>query len=68
MNSIKKSISLVAQMGNNPPAMQKTQVQSPGQEDCLEQGMATHPSILDLENWWEPGGLEFMESQRVRHN
>ena len=55
-------------MGNNPPAMQKTQDQSPGQEDCLEQGMATHPSILDLENWWEPGGLQFMDSQRVRHD
>ena len=38
--------SLVAQMVKNLPAMQKTQVQSPGQEDPLEKGMATHSSIL----------------------
>jgi len=30
----------------NPPAMQNTQVPSPGQEDPLEKGMATHSSIL----------------------
>ena len=30
----------------NPPAMQETQVQSLGQEDTLEKGMATHSSIL----------------------
>ena len=44
-------------MGKNPPAVHKTQDQSPGQEDHLEKGMATHSSI-DLENsidrgaWW----------------
>ena len=38
--------SLVAQMVKNPPAIQKTWVQSPGWEDPLEEGMATHPSIL----------------------
>ena len=32
--------SLVAQMVKNPPAMQKTQVQSLGWEDPLEKGMA----------------------------
>ena len=38
--------SLVAQIVNNPCAMQKTQIQSLGQEDPLEKGMATHSSIL----------------------
>ena len=38
--------SLVAQMVKNMPAMQETQVQSLGQEDSLEKGMATHFSIL----------------------
>ena len=38
--------SLVAQMVKNPPAMQETRVQSLGQDDSLEKGLATHPSIL----------------------
>ena len=38
--------SLMAQMVKNLLAMQETQVQSPGQEDPLEKGMATHSSIL----------------------
>ena len=38
--------SLVAQMVKNPPAMQKTWVRSLGWEDPLEEGMATHFSIL----------------------
>ena len=38
--------SLIAQMVKNPPAMQETQDQSPGREDPLEKGMATHSSIL----------------------
>ena len=38
--------SLVAQMVKNLPAMQETWVQSLGQEDPLEKGMATHSSIL----------------------
>ena len=38
--------SLVAQMVKNPPAMQKTQVRSLGQEDPLEKRMATHHSIF----------------------
>ena len=38
-------LSLVAQMMNNPPTMQ-IWVQFLGQEDPLEKGMATHPSIL----------------------
>ena len=38
--------SLVAQMVKNPPATQETQVQSLGWEDPLENGQATHSSIL----------------------
>ena len=38
--------SLVAQLVKNPPAMQKTWVQSLGWEDPLEKGMAPHSSIL----------------------
>ena len=38
--------SLVAQMAKNLPAMQETCVQSLGQEDALEKGMATHSNIL----------------------
>ena len=42
-------------------------VQSPGREDLLEKEMATHSSVLDWEIPWieEPGGLQFMGSQRV---
>ena len=40
------NVSLVAQMVKNLPAMQETQVQSLGWEDLLEEGMATHSSIL----------------------
>ena len=42
----------------NPPAVQETQVQSLGQEDSLDEGMATHSSILAGNNpidqgaWW----------------
>ena len=39
-------VSLVAQLVKNLPAMQETRVQSLGQEDTLEKGMATHSSIL----------------------
>ena len=52
----------------NPPAMQETQVQSLGQEDPLEEEMATHSSILAwrIPGTEEPGGLQSMGSQRVR--
>ena len=45
-------------------------VQSLGQEDALEKGMATHSSILAWKIPWtkEPGGLQSMQSQRVRHD
>ena len=39
-------------MVKNPPAMQERQVQSPGEEDTLEEEMATHSSILAWEIPW----------------
>ena len=62
--------SLVAQMVKNPPAMQETQVQSLGQEDPPEKGMATQSSILAWRIPWteEPGGLQSMGLQRVGHD
>ena len=52
-------VSLVAQTVKNPPAMQETQVQSLGQEDPLEEDMATQSSILAWRIPWTeaPGGL-----------
>ena len=48
----------------------ETWVQSLGQQDLLEEGMATHSSILAWRILWteEPGGLQPMGSQRVRYN
>ena len=59
--------SLVAQMVNNQPSVQETQVQSLGQEDPLEKGMATHSSILAWRIPWteEPDRLQSMGLQRV---
>ena len=63
-------VSLVAQMVKNLPAIQKTRVQSPGQEDPLEKGVTTHSTILAWEIPWtdEPGRLQSMGSLRVRHD
>ena len=60
----------MAQMVKNMPAMWETQVQSLGQEDPLEKGMATHSSILAWRIPWteEPGGLQYMGLQRVGHD
>ena len=57
-------------MVRNLPAMQETLVRSLGQEDPLEKGMATHSSILAWRIPWteEPGMLQSLGSQRVRHN
>ena len=57
--------SLVAQVVKNLPAMQETSeiwVQFLGQEDPLEEGMATHSSLLAWRIPWteEPGGLQSM--------
>ena len=50
--------------------MQEIQVQSLGQEDPLEEEMATHSSILAWDIPWteESGELQSMELQRVEHN
>ena len=57
--------SLVAQTVKNLPAIQKTWIQSLCWEDPLEEGMATHSSILAWRIPWteEPGGLQTMGSQ-----
>ena len=51
------------------PTRQETRVQSLGWEDALEKEMVTHSSILTWKILWmeEPGGLQSMGSQRVRH-
>ena len=50
--------------------MQETQVRSLGQEDPLEKELATHCSIFTWRIPWteEPGGLQSMGSQTVRHD
>ena len=50
--------------------LQDMRVASLGQEDPLEEEMATHSSILAWEIPWteEPGGLQSMRSQRVEHD
>ena len=60
----------VAQVVRNLPAMQETRVQPLDWEDPLEKGMAIHSSILSWRIPWteEPGGLQSMGSQRVKHN
>ena len=65
-----RSASQVAQWVKNPPAMQKTRVQSLDQEDPLEEGMATHSNILAWRISWteEPGRLQSIGSHRVRHD
>ena len=57
-----KEASLVAQTVKNLPAMPETQVQSLGQENPLEKGMASHSSILAwrIPRPEEPGGLQPM--------
>ena len=49
----------------NPSAMQETQVQSLDREDPLEEGMATHSSILAWRIPWteQSGGLQSIGSQ-----
>ena len=54
----------------NPAAKQETWVWFLGQEDPLEKEMATHSSIPAWEIPWteEPGGLQSVGLQRVRHD
>ena len=62
--------SLVAQRVKHLPAEQETRVRSLGWENPLEKEMATHSSTLAWKIPWteEPGRLQSMGSQRVRHN
>ena len=64
---------IVGSAVKNPPAMQElqeTRVRSLGREDPLEEEIATHSSILawEIPRTEEPGGLQFMGSQRVGNN
>ena len=61
---------LVVQMVKRLPTMRETRVRSLGWEDALEKEMATHSSTLDWKIPWteEPGRLQSMGSQRVRHH
>ena len=54
-------------MVKNLPAQQEIQILSLGQEDPLEEGMATNSSILAWEIPWteEPGGLQSIELQSL---
>ena len=60
----------MAQTVKNPPAMQETWVQSLGWEDPLEKEMAIHSGILAWRIVWmeDPGRLQSLGSQRVRHD
>ena len=60
----------MAQMEKNPPVMWETWVRSLGWEYPLEEGMATYCSILAWRIPWteEPGGLQAMGLQSVRHD
>ena len=61
---------MVGQKVKSLPAMQEARVRSLGQKDPLEEGMATHSSILGWRIPWteEPGRLQFTGSQRVGHD
>ena len=65
-----KGASLVAQRLKHLPRMQETRVRSLSREDPLEKEMATHSSTLAWRIPWreEPGRLQSMGSQRVRHD
>ena len=65
--SLTYGASLMVQWVKNPPAKRETQVHSLGQEDLLEEEMATRSSILAWKIPWteEPGGLQSKCSQRV---
>ena len=66
----KADTTLASSMVKNPPAMQEMQVQSLGQKDPLEEGMATHSSILAwrIPQTEEPGRLQSIGSHRVTYD
>ena len=73
MSNMFQWASLMVQHTKNLPAKQETQempVQSLGQKDPLEEGMATHSSILAWRIPWteEPDRLQYVGSQRVKHD
>ena len=65
-----KNVSQINKEEKNLAAMQEMQVLYLDWEDPLEKEMATHSNILALRIPWteEPGGLQLMGSQRVRHD
>ena len=70
---IKRALFIASQgapMVKNLSTMQETWVRSLGQEDPLEKEMATHSGTLAWKIPWmeEPGRLQSLGSQRVRHN
>ena len=62
--------SLMAQIVKRLPTMQETRVQSLGQEDLLEKEITPHSSILawKIPRTEEPGGLQSIKLQRVKHD
>ena len=62
--------SLVVHLVKSLPAAQEVQVPSLGRADPLEEEMAAHSSILawSIPRAGEPGGLQSVGSQRVRHD
>ena len=70
MHVRRRGASLVAQIVKHMLAIQETWVQSLGWEDPLEKEMATHSSTLAWKIPWmeEPGRLQSMGLQRVRHD
>ena len=60
----------MAQWVKNPSIMQESRVRSQGSEDPIEKEMATYFSIPGWRIPWtgQPGGSQFMGSQRVRHD
>ena len=65
---ISMSVSLIAQLANQLPAMQDTQVRSLGQEDPLEKEMATYSSILGWRIPWRSLAGYSPQITRVGHD
>ena len=65
-----KETSFPGGSNDNLPARPETWVQSLGWKDPLEKGITTHSNILAWRIPWtkEPGGLQYMGLQRVRHD
>ena len=70
MNKVFLSWGFPGSSDGKESALQETRVWSLGWEDPLEEGMSTHSNVLIWRMPWteEPGGLQFMKSQRVGHN